>query len=133
MKRDEEFLKNRLDIIAAIKAGRQTEWTLDIRPNLHTLAVCGADGEPFAVMTEEDDLATARHIAANSPDVVRMDVEEILALRKKVEDLEFVIFKMARDMVRPTMGNCFIGADKCYARFDQAIQSYIERYSNYPS
>ena len=46
-------------------------------------------------MEDYTDQATAAHIAASSPDVVRADIEEILQLRKEVERLNKVSHYLA--------------------------------------
>lgn len=127
MERSEKKLQERLDIINAVNANKQKNWALDIRPNLHMTAVCGADGEPFAVMIEDQDTMTAAHIAANAPDVIRSDIEEILTLRKEKEKQQAMIEYLAQMFViyRPAGG--FYGSGwKTYSTKEEAIQSYID-------
>lgn len=46
------------------------------------------DGEYHEYCDDKEQVNTAAHIAANSPDVVMADIDEILRLREKVERLE---------------------------------------------
>lgn len=88
--RSEAALHERLEI-----AGKATNgpWQTD------EVVTRKKDFEPFYVVKDKDGFtivdvlsvsayqATAAHIAANSPDVVQADIEEILRLRKEVARL----------------------------------------------
>lgn len=85
--RSEQALRERLELAKkATPEGERTLWTVDgvVRGYL-----CIRDAFNEHLLTVEDsaDMATARYIAASSPDVVRADLEEILALRAEVARL----------------------------------------------
>lgn len=62
-------------------------------------SLCQAtDGERAECWRKAADMATARHIAASSPDVVRADLEEILALRAEVARLKDEIASLEQEL-----------------------------------
>lgn len=94
--RSDAALRERLELAKkATPEGENTLWMVDgaVRGDL-----CIREGFNFKRLLTMGDCtnrATARHIAANHPDVVCADLEEILALRaevvrlqKKIEELE---------------------------------------------
>lgn len=66
----------------AVPKGEKTIWTADFA-SPHETCVRDAFTERILTMEDYTDQATAAHIAANHPDVVRADIEEILRLRKE--------------------------------------------------
>lgn len=85
--RSEQTLRERLELTKkATPEGERTLWTVD--PAVRGY-ICIRDAFNEHLLTIEDsaDMATAQHIAANHPDVVCADLEEILALRAEVERL----------------------------------------------
>ena len=86
--RSEAALRERLEFAGkAVPKGEKTIWTADFASPYET---CVRDAFTERILTMEDytDKATAAHIAANHPDVVRADIEEILRLRQEVARLE---------------------------------------------
>lgn len=71
----------------ATPKGEKTIWTADFA-SPHETCVRDAFTERILTMEDYTDQATAAHIAANHPDVVRADIEEILRLRQEVARLE---------------------------------------------
>lgn len=63
------------------------EWGTDIRYNLKMTAVCADNGEPLCMMTDDEDVATATHIALSDPGTTQQDIEEIIKLRAENERL----------------------------------------------
>lgn len=85
--RSEAALRERLVIAGkATPKGEKTIWTADFA-SPHETCVRDAFTERILTMEDYTDQATAAHIAASSPDVVRADIEEILQLRKEVARL----------------------------------------------
>lgn len=85
--RSDAALRERLEIAGkATPEGERTLWTVD-----HAVPrdLCIRDTFNERILTMEDctATATARHIAASSPDVVKADIEEILRLRQEVARL----------------------------------------------
>lgn len=81
--RSEAALRERLEIAGkAVPKGEKTIWTADFA-SPHETCVRDAFTERILTMEDYTDQATAAHIAASSPDVVREDIEEILQLRKE--------------------------------------------------
>lgn len=70
----------------AVPKGEKTIWTADFA-SPHETCVRDAFTERILTMEDYTDQATAAHIAANHPDVVRADIEEILRLRQEVARL----------------------------------------------
>lgn len=86
--RSERALRERLELAKkATPEGEKTLWIVDgaVRG---CLCIRDAFNERLLTMEDSIDMKTARHIAASSPDVVRADIEEILALRAEVARLE---------------------------------------------
>ena len=81
--RSDAALRERLRIAEkAAPKGEKTIWTADFA-SPHETCVRDAFTERILTMEDYTDQATAAHIAASSPDVVREDIEEILQLRKE--------------------------------------------------
>lgn len=86
--RSDTALRERLEIAGkAVPKGEKTIWTADFA-SPHETCVRDAFTERILTMEDYTDKATAAHIAANHPDVVRADIEEILRLREEVAQLE---------------------------------------------
>lgn len=80
-------LRERLELAEkAVPKGEKTIWTADFA-SPHETCVRDAFTERILTMEDYTDQATAAHIAANHPDVVRADIEEILRLRGEVKRL----------------------------------------------
>lgn len=81
--RSDAALRERLELAEkAVPKGEKTIWTADFA-SPHETCVRDAFTERILTMEDYTDQATAAHIAASSPDVVREDIEEILQLRKE--------------------------------------------------
>lgn len=81
--RSDAALRERLELAEkAVPKGEKTIWTADFA-SPHETCVRDAFTERILTMEDYTDQATAAHIAASSPDVVRADIEEILRLRKE--------------------------------------------------
>lgn len=81
--RSDAALRERLEIAGkATPEGEKTIWTVDPAAPRD---LCIRDPFNERILTMEDctDHATAAHIAASSPDVVREDIEELLRLRQE--------------------------------------------------
>ena len=86
--RSDAALRERLELAEkAVPKGEKTIWTADFA-SPHETCVRDAFTERILTMEDYTDQATAAHIAASSPDVVRADIEEILRLRQEVARLE---------------------------------------------
>lgn len=86
--RSDAALRERLELAEkAVPKGEKTIWTADFA-SPHEACVRDAFTERILTMEDYTDQATAAHIAASSPDVVRADIEEILRLRQEVARLE---------------------------------------------
>lgn len=85
--RSDAALRERLKLAEkATPKGESTLWMVD--PAVpRDLCIRDAFNERILTMEDCTATATARHIAANSPDVVRADIEEILRLREEVARL----------------------------------------------
>lgn len=81
--RSDAALRERLELAEkATPKGESTLWMVD--PAVpRDLCIRDAFNERILTMEDYTDQATAAHIAASSPDVVREDIEEILQLRKE--------------------------------------------------
>lgn len=86
--RSDAALRERLVIAEkATPKGESTLWMVD--PAVpRDLCVRDAYNERILTMEDCTATATAHHIAANHPDVVRADIEEILLLRQEVARLD---------------------------------------------
>lgn len=85
--RSEAALRERLKIAEAAAKAHAGEWVTDIRPNLRMATVCAGNGEPLCMMTDDEDVVTATHIALHDPGTTQKDIEEILLLRAENERL----------------------------------------------
>lgn len=86
--RSDAALRERLELAEkAVPKGEKTIWTADFA-SPHETCVRDAFTERILTMEDYTDQATAAHIAANHPDVVRADIEEILLMRQEVARLE---------------------------------------------
>ena len=86
--RSEAAMRERLELARkATPEGERTLWTVD--PAVpRDLCIRDAFNERILTMEDCTETATARHIAASSPDVVRADIEEILRMRGRVKRLD---------------------------------------------
>lgn len=92
--RSNAALRERLELAKkATPKGERTLWTVDpaVRGDL---CIRDAFNERMLTMEDSTDKATAHHIAANHPDVVRTDLEEIFALRAEVERLQNMVERL---------------------------------------
>ena len=77
--RSDATLRERLELAKkATTKGERTLWTVDGAVRGY-LCIRDAFNEHLLTIEDSADMATAQHIAANHPDVVRADLEEILA------------------------------------------------------
>lgn len=95
--RSEAALHERLEIAEAAAKAHDREWGVDIRPNLRMAAVCAGNGEPLCMMTDDEDVVTAAHIALNDPGTTRNDIEEILRLRAENERLRGEVARLDKE------------------------------------
>lgn len=116
--RSDAALRERLEITGkATPKGESTLWMVD--PAVpRDLCVRDAYNERILTMEDCTATATAHHIAANHPDVVRADIEEILRLRKEVARLNkeadwFIEYIWNRDIFRCPMPEGY----RCEHRF----------------
>lgn len=106
--RSEAALRERLVIAGkATPKGEKTIWTADFA-SPHETCVRDAFTERILTMEDYTDQATAAHIAANHPDVVRADIKEILRLRQEVARLNkeadwFIEYIWNKDIFRCPM------------------------------
>lgn len=93
--RSDAALRERLEIAGkATPKGESTLWM--VAPAVpRDLCIRDAFNERILTMEDCTATATAHHIAASSPDVVREDIEEILRLRAEVERLNKVSHYLA--------------------------------------
>lgn len=73
------------------------EWGTDIRYNLKMTAVCAGNGEPLCIVTDDEDVATATHIALSDPGTTQQDIEEIIKLRAENERLRGEVTRLDRE------------------------------------
>lgn len=85
--RSTERLLQRKEIAEEAGKAHPGEWGTDIRYNLKMTAVCAGNGEPLCMMTDDEDVATATHIAISDPGTTQKDIEEIIKLRAENERL----------------------------------------------
>ena len=83
--RSTERLLQRKQIAEEAVKAHPGEWGTDIRYNLKMTAVCAGNGEPLCMMTDDEDVATATHIALSDPGTTQQDIEEIILLRQENE------------------------------------------------
>lgn len=83
--RSTERLLQRKQIAEEAGKAHPGEWGTDIRYNLKMTAVCADNGEPLCMMTDDEDVATATHIALSDPGTTKQDIEEIIMLRQENE------------------------------------------------
>lgn len=116
--RSDAALRERLGIAEkAVPKGEKTIWTADFA-SPHETCVRDAFTERILTMEDYTNQATAAHIAASSPDMVRADIEEILRLRKEVARLDkeadwFIEYIWNRDIFRCPMPEGY----RCEHRF----------------
>lgn len=116
--RSDAALRERLEIAGkATPKGEKTIWTADFA-SPHETCVRDAFTERILTMEDYTDQATAAHIAASSPDVVRADIEEILQLREEVARLDkeadwFIEYIWNKDIFRCPMPEGY----RCEHRF----------------
>lgn len=93
--RSDAAMRERLELAGkATPKGESTLWMVD--PAVpRDLCIRDAFNERILTMEDCTATATAAHIAASSPDVVRADIEEILRLRAEVERLNKVSHYLA--------------------------------------
>lgn len=97
--RSEAALRERLGIAEkATPKGEKTIWTVDPAAP-RDLCIRDAFNERILTMEDYTATATAHHIAASSPDVVRADIEEILRLRQEVARLKLENQRLSVDGV----------------------------------
>ena len=85
--RSTERLLQRKEIAEEAGKAHPGEWGTDIRYNLKMTAVRAGNGEPLCMMTDDEDVATATHIAISDPGTTQKDIEEIIKLRAENERL----------------------------------------------
>lgn len=85
--RSTERLLQRKQIAEEAGKSHPGEWGTDIRYNLKMTAVCADNGEPLCIVTDDEDVATATHIALSDPGTTQKDIEEIIKLRAENERL----------------------------------------------
>lgn len=85
--RSTERLLQRKQIADEAGKAHPGEWGTDIRYNLKMSAVCADNGEPLCIMTDDEDVATATHIALSDPGTTQQDIDEIIRLRQENERL----------------------------------------------
>lgn len=116
--RSDAALRERLELAEkAVPKGEKTIWTADFA-SPHETCVRDAFTERILTMEDYTDQATAAHIAASSPDVVRADIEEILRLRAEVARLNkeadwFIEYIWNKDIFRCPMPEGY----KCEHKF----------------
>lgn len=116
--RSDAALRKRLEIAEkAMPKDEKTIWTADFA-SPHETCVRDAFTERILTMEDYTDQATAAHIAASSPDVVREDIEEILRLRQEVARLNkeadwFIEYIWNKDIFRCPMPEGY----KCEHKF----------------
>lgn len=85
--RSTERLLQRKQVAEEAGKAHPGEWGTDIRYNLKMTAVCADNGEPMCIVTDDEDVATATHIALSDPGTTQKDIEEIIKLRAENERL----------------------------------------------
>ena len=85
--RSTERLLQRKQVAEEAGKAHPGEWGTDIRYNLKMTAVCADNGEPLCIVTDDEDVATATHIALSDPGTTQKDIEEIIKLRAENERL----------------------------------------------
>lgn len=83
--RSTERLLQRKKIAEEAGKSHPGEWGTAIRYNLKMTAVCAGKGEPLCMMTDDEDVATATHIALSDPGTTQQDIDEIIRLRQENE------------------------------------------------
>lgn len=83
--RSTERLLQRKRIAEEAGKAHPGEWGTYIRYNLKMTVVCADNGEPMCIMTDDEDVATATHIAFSDPGTTQKDIEEIIKLRAENE------------------------------------------------
>lgn len=85
--RSTERLLQRKQVAEEVGKAHPGEWGTDIRYNLKMTAVCADNGEPLCIMIDDEDVATATHIALSDPGTTQKDIGEIILLRQENERL----------------------------------------------
>lgn len=95
--RSTERLLQRERIAEEAGKAHPVEWGTDIRYNLKMTAVCADNGEPLCMMTDDEDVATATHIALSDPGTTQQDIEEIIKLRAENERLRGEVARLDKE------------------------------------
>lgn len=95
--RSTERLLQRKQIAEEAGKAHPGEWGTDIRYNLKMTAVCAGNGEPLCIVTDDEDVATATHIALSDPGTTQQDIEEIIKLRAENERLRGEVTRLDRE------------------------------------
>lgn len=95
--RSTERLLQRKQIAEEAGKSHPGEWGTDIRYNLKMSAVCADNGEPLCIMTDDEDVATATHIALSDPGTTQQDIDEIIRLRQENERLRSEVARLNKE------------------------------------
>ena len=95
--RSTERLLQRKQVAEEAGKAHPGEWGTDIRYNLKMTAVCADNGEPLCMMTDDEDVATATHIALSDPGTTQQDIEEIIKLRAENERLRGELARLDKE------------------------------------
>lgn len=95
--RSTERLLQRKQIAEEAGKANPGEWGTDIRYNLKMTAVCAGNGEPLCMMTDDEDVATATHIALSEPVTMKQDIDEIIKLRVENERLRGEVTRLNKE------------------------------------
>lgn len=98
--RSTERLLQRKRIAEEAGKAHPGEWGTDIRYNLKMTAVCADNGEPLCIVTDDEDVATATHIALSDPGTTQQDIEEIILLRQENERLRSEVTRLDRESTK---------------------------------
>lgn len=125
--RSDAALRERLELAEkAVPKGEKTIWTADFA-SPHETCVRDAFTERSLTMEDYTDQATAAHIAANHPDVVRADIEEILRLRQEVARLEDMLAHLASRSVCQTVEGWWSAHGETFQTKKDAMQHVITK------
>lgn len=95
--RSTERLLQRKQVAEEAGKAHPGEWGTDIRYNLKMASVCADNGEPLCIVTDDEDVATATHIALSDPGTTQQDIEEIIKLRAENERLRGEVTRLDRE------------------------------------
>lgn len=95
--RSTERLLQRKQIAEEAGKAHPGEWGTDIRYNLKMTAVCAGNGEPLCMMTDDEDVVTATHIALSEPVTMKQDIDEIIKLRQENERLRSEVTRLNKE------------------------------------